>query len=359
MFVMPSKKQLKQLKSHLQTWASEAGFQQVGITDCNLDHYKSHFTQWLAENYQGEMDYMQRNQGKRLDPAQLVEGAVRVISFRMDYLPQHERERMPDIIASTNKAYISRYALGRDYHKLIRKRLAGIAKKVEAFAEVHLQQRAFVDSAPVLERAFAEKSGLGWIGKNTLLINRNAGSYFFLGEILTSLPLEADAANDHVHCGSCTACLTSCPTDAFKGPHLLDARKCISYLTIEHKGSIPIALRDKIGNRVYGCDDCQVACPWNKFNQSTQEQDFSPRHNLDSEKLLTLFNWSEEEFLKKTEGSPIRRIGYQQWIRNMAIGLGNSSPTAATQQALSSKFEHPDTDTIAKEHILWALKKLF
>jgi epoxyqueuosine reductase len=241
----------------------------------------------------------------------------------------------------------------------MRKRLAKIAKRIEDFSEQHLTQRAFVDSAPVLERALAEKAGLGWIGKNTMLINKNAGSYFFLGEILTSVPLPTTPQNEPIqtHCGSCTACLTACPTDAFTSAHQLDATKCISYLTIEHKGSIPIELRKKMGNRVYGCDDCQIVCPWNKFNQSTQELDFYPRHNLDKERLLALFLWSEEEFLSNTEGSPIRRIGYQQWLRNLAIGLGNAQKCPETIKALTKRLKDDCLSAVAREHIEWALNE--
>lgn len=348
---------MRELKTLISTWALEAGFQQVGITDCDLTPYEDHLKQWIQADYHGEMDYMQRNIALRLDPGQLVDGTLRVLSFRMDYLPKDQKERMPDILASDTTAYISRYALGRDYHKLMRKRLAGIAKKIADFAETALNQRAFVDSAPVLERAFAEKAGLGWIGRNTMLINSKAGSYFFLGEIMTSLPLPIDSSSDTLHCGSCTACLTACPTDAFVGSHRLDAKKCISYLTIEHKGSIPLTLRSKIGNRVYGCDDCQMVCPWNKFSHPTVEDDFSPRNHLDSEALVTLFQWSEEEFLTKTAGSPIRRIGYQQWIRNLAVGLGNAPGSPEISQALLKKAKDPSIGEIAKEHIHWAIQQ--
>jgi epoxyqueuosine reductase len=357
MHVQPHNLQL--LAEKINDWATNEGFQQIGITDCNLSNYRPYLEEWLANHYQGEMAYMQRNLDKRLDPKALVEGSLRVISFRMDYLPENEKQKMPEILASTDQAYVSRYALGRDYHKLMRKRLAKIAKRIEDFSEQHLTQRAFVDSAPVLERALAEKAGLGWIGKNTMLINKNAGSYFFLGEILTSVPLPTTPQNEPIqtHCGSCTACLTACPTDAFTNAHQLDATKCISYLTIEHKGSIPIELRKKMGNRVYGCDDCQIVCPWNKFNQSTQELDFYPRHNLDKERLLALFLWSEEEFLSNTEGSPIRRIGYQQWLRNLAIGLGNAQKCPETIKALTKRLKDDCLSAVAREHIEWALNE--
>lgn len=348
---------LRTIKTQLHTWAKDAGFQQVGITDCNLADYKGYFEQWLASDHHGTMEYMARNIDKRLNPEKLVEGTLRVISFRMDYLPEHEKAKMPEILASSNNAYISRYALGRDYHKLLRKKLAAIAKQLEQATEKLLDQRPFVDSAPVLERAFAEKAGLGWIGKNTMLINKQAGSYFFLGEILTSLPLEIDDTPSPLHCGSCTACLISCPTDAFKGPHQLDAKKCISYLTIEHKGPIPVELRKKMGNRIYGCDDCQIVCPWNKFSEPSQEIDFSPRQQLDQAKLLDLLKWNEATFLKKTEGSPIRRIGYAQWVRNLAVGLGNSEPSTLTMNKLQEKLSDPALNAITKEHLEWAIKK--
>lgn len=337
--------------------ALDAGFQQVGVTNLDLKNYRLYYEHWLKQHYHGEMDYMQRHFEKRLDPSLMVERAARVISLRMDYLTDtNERQIMPKLIAQSNKAYISRYALGRDYHKVIRKRLAKLANNLSELAESTLNQRPFVDSAPILERAFAEKAGLGWIGKNTMLINKNAGSYFFLGEIITSLALPIDEPEDQLHCGSCQACLDACPTQAFVAPHQLDARKCISYLTIELKGAIPKALRPLIGNRVYGCDDCQIACPFNKFTQQSNEMDFSPRHRLDDQTLLNLLTWDETTFLTKTQGSPIRRIGYQRWVRNIAVGVGNAAFNHAHILELQRKLQEDNLSEMAKEHIQWAIE---
>lgn len=349
---------LEHIKQQLQGWSQASGFQQVTVSDVKLDHYRDYYKKWISSNYHGEMAYMQRNMDKRLAPELLHEGTLRSINFRMDYLPNlQSRENMAELLQQDQKAYISRYALGRDYHKLIRKRLAAIADKLQMSAEKVLHQRAFVDSAPVLERALAEKSGMGWIGKNTMLINKHAGSYFFLAEILTDLPLAIDSPDEgrNNHCGSCQACIEVCPTQAFIGPNQLDARRCISYLTIELHDAIPEELRPLMGNRIYGCDDCQIFCPWNKFNQRTQEDDFSPRQNLDDIDLLTLFKWSEKEFLENTAGSAIRRIGYQRWIRNIAVGLGNASTSPDIIQALSQRLHDPLIENLAKEHIQWAL----
>lgn len=345
--------QYAQIALKIRGWGLEAGFQQIGITDVDLSAYKKHYDNWLAANYHGEMEYMQRHAEKRVNPALLHDGSLRCISFRMDYYPA---ETTPiEVLNSPEKAYISRYALGRDYHKLIRKRLAQIAEKIAAEAHKQLNQRAFVDSAPVLERALAEKSALGWIGKNTMLLNSKAGSWFFLGEILTDLPLPIDLPQENTHCGSCTACLDVCPTGAFIGPYQLDARKCISYLTIELKGAIPETLRPLMGNRVFGCDDCQLVCPWNKFSASSKEDDFKPRHNLENSDLLALFQWTEAEFMEKTAGSPIRRIGYERWLRNLAVGLGNAPYHPNIVQVLQSAL--PDASDLLKEHIVWAIKQ--
>jgi epoxyqueuosine reductase len=298
------------------------------------------------------MDYMARHGSKRARPQELVPGTCRVLSLRMDYLAQDTQPL--EVLASPDKAYISRYTLGRDYHKLIRKRLARLAKRIEEQAGGG-QYRAFVDSAPVLERAVAERAGLGWIGKNTLLINAHAGSWFFLGEIYTDLPLPVDTPQRTKHCGTCTACLELCPTDAFNGPFELDARKCISYLTIEHKGSIDPALRPLMGNRIFGCDDCQLVCPWNKFAQATGEGDFQPRHELADAQLVALFLWDETTFLAKTEGSAIRRIGYERWLRNLAVALGNAPTSEAVISALQSRREFPSE--LVREHVAWALQR--
>ena len=349
-----------QLKDKIQQWSTEAGFQQMRITDVNLEDYQGYYQQWLDNNYHGQMSYMQRNVDKRLQPALLHEGTLRCISFRMDYLPSSQnRKLMEQLLQQSQKAYISRYALGRDYHKLIRKRLAALADKIQLHSEEQLNQRAFVDSAPVLERALAEKAGMGWIGKNTMLINKTAGSYFFLAEILTDLPLPLDevAEQNSNHCGSCTQCLDICPTQAFSGPNQLDARRCISYLTIELHDAIPLELRPMIGNRIYGCDDCQIFCPWNKFNQASGEDDFSPRQQLDDSDLLSLFAWSEQEFLDNTAGSPIRRIGYQRWLRNIAVGLGNADYDEQIIVRLKQRLLQTDIETMVKEHMSWALQQ--
>ena len=347
------KDQYAQLASQIRRWGNETGFQQIGITDVDLSAYKAYYDNWLSANYHGEMEYMQRHAEKRTNPALLHDGSLRCISFRMDYYSSETRAI--EVLNSPEKAYLSRYALGRDYHKLIRKRLAGIAEKIQDEAHKQLNQRAFVDSAPVLERALAEKSSLGWIGKNTMLINSKAGSWFFLGEILTDLPLPIDSPQENMHCGTCKACLDICPTKAFKGPHQLDARKCISYLTIELKGAIPEELRPMMGNRVFGCDDCQLVCPWNKFSENSTEDDFSPRHHLENSDLLELFQWTEEEFLQKTAGSPIRRIGYNQWLRNLAVGLGN----APYQPEIIHTLEYAllNANELLKEHINWAIQQ--
>tara|TARA_Y100001973_G_scaffold87801_1_gene132245 strand:- start:439 stop:1266 length:828 start_codon:yes stop_codon:yes gene_type:complete len=268
----------------------------------------------------------------------------------MDYLPTETE--MAKRLANPDAAYISRYALGRDYHKLIRRRLQQLAERIEQLIGP-FGYRAFVDSAPVMERALATRSGLGWIGKNTMLINRKAGSYFFLGELYTDLPLPIDAPQQTEHCGKCTACLTACPTDAFVDSHVLDARRCISYLTIELKGAIPEDLRKPMGNRVFGCDDCQLVCPWNRFAKATQETDFTPRHNLDQASLVELFRWDEATFLKRTEGSPVRRIGHERWLRNLAVGLGNATSSINVIEALKQRQTHPSA--LVREHVDWAL----
>lgn len=337
------------LTQQVRLWGRELGFQQVGITDLYVSEQAAHLRQWLQQHYHGEMDYMERHAALRSNPAELVPGTLRVISVRMDYLPADTQ--MVEVLQNPRQAYVSRYALGRDYHKLIRRRLQQLADRIQQ--EVGpFGYRAFVDSAPVLERAFAEKAGLGWIGKNTMLINKRAGSWFFLGELFTDLPLDVDTKADF-HCGSCTACLEVCPTQAFVGAQILDARRCISYLTIELRSSIPLELRPLIGNRVFGCDDCQLCCPWNKFSSPTQERDFTPRHALDRAELLTLFAWSEAEFLRNTEGSPIRRIGYECWLRNLAVALGNAPAADDVKQALQARLDHPSE--LVREHVQWAL----
>ncbi|MEI7949897.1 MAG: tRNA epoxyqueuosine(34) reductase QueG [Gammaproteobacteria bacterium] len=339
------------LTQQIKTWGRELGFQQVGIADVDVQEHAGHLQEWLKQQYHGEMHYMERHAGLRSEPAQLVPGTLRVISVRMDYLPAGTETI--HVLHNPQQAYLSRYALGRDYHKLIRKRLQQLAERIQQ--EVgEFGYRAFVDSAPVLERALAEKAGLGWIGKNTMLINKRAGSWFFLGELFTDLPLALDAKAEF-HCGTCTACLEVCPTQAFVGPNLLDARRCISYLTIELRGSIPLELRPLIGNRVFGCDDCQLCCPWNKFSSPTRETAFTPRHQLDRAQLLDLFNWSETEFLSNTEGSPIRRIGYECWLRNLAVALGNAPTSPQLIAALQSRQAH--ASMLVQEHVAWALAR--
>ena len=339
------------IRSQLEQWAQELGFQQVGITGIDLAQHEGYLQKWLDAGYQGDMHYMTRHGLKRARPAELIPGTCTVLTLRMDYFPESAAD--PEVLLTqSDRAYISRYALGRDYHKLMRQRLARLAKRIEAELGSG-QYRAFVDSAPVLERALAEQAGMGWIAKNTMLINERAGSWFFLGEIYTDIPFNTDAPKTEKHCGSCTACLDICPTQAFVAPHVLDARKCISYLTIEHPGSIDPALRPLMGNRIYGCDDCQLVCPWNKFSQPTHEPDFAPRHNLDNETLAQLFAWTDHEFETRLQGSPIRRIGYERWLRNIAIALGNATKTIEVVDALSKRRDHPSP--LVREHVAWAL----
>ncbi len=341
---------MQTLRQQLTDWAHELGFQQIGVTDIDLADHEILLKRWLAEGYHGDMHYMADHGNMRSRPDELLPGTIRVISVRMDYLAPNV-----DIIGQlTNKehAYISRYALGRDYHKLVRKRLTELGKRLQ-HASDNMGFRAFVDSAPVLERALANKAGLGWIGKNTMLINRKAGSYFFLGELLTDLPLPLDAPETKDHCGRCRACLDICPTQAFVDEHVLDARRCISYLTIELKGAIPQDLRKGMGNRIFGCDDCQLGCPWNRFSKASQEDDFTPRHQLDKARLLDLFQWDEATFLARTEGMPIRRTGYENWLRNIAVALGNAPHSIDVIEALRNKREH--VSELVQEHIDWAL----
>jgi epoxyqueuosine reductase len=350
-----------ELLTTLRRWATELGFQQLGISGIELEQHEQWLQQWLAAGYQGEMQWMGQHGNKRSRPEELVPGTVRVLSLRMDYFGEEHVRLQGDggesnlalqVLADPNRAYISRYTLGRDYHKLVRKRLATLGRQIEALAGGG-RYRAFVDSAPVLERALAEQAGLGWIAKNTMLINPEAGSWFFLGEIYTDLPLPVDEPQQDKHCGTCTACLDICPTGAFFGPYQLDARRCISYLTIELDGPIPEDLRPLMGNRVFGCDDCQLVCPWNKFAQPTAEADFKPRHQLDDIALVELFSWDEETWLSRTEGSALRRIGHARWLRNLAVALGNAPTSEAVLAALASRRQHPSA--LVREHVSWAL----
>ncbi|MDH5500765.1 MAG: tRNA epoxyqueuosine(34) reductase QueG [Gammaproteobacteria bacterium] len=340
------------LVKRIRSWGSELGFQQIGISDIDLRTAESRLGDWLRLRYHGEMVYMERHGTRRTRPKLLVPGTVSVVTARMDYWPDDAGESAA-LLDHPSKAYVSRYALGRDYHKVLRSRLQALANRIEREIGPH-GHRVFVDSAPVLEKPLAEKAGLGWIGKHTNLINRDAGSWFFLGELYTDIPLPADSAEES-HCGSCRACLDVCPTRAIVGPYQLDARRCISYLTIELHGSIPEEFRKPMGNRIYGCDDCQLFCPWNKFAQATAEADFRPRHGLDDVQLTELFSWSEEIWMKNTEGSAIRRIGYERWLRNIAVALGNAESSAEVINALQEKRNHGSE--IVREHVQWALSQ--
>ncbi len=367
------------LEQSIKTWGKECGFSEVRITGIDLSRHEAGLTAWLDAGYHGTMDYMASHGMKRARPAELVPGAVCAIMVRMNYVTPESRAdwRELELHRSTQseQALISMYARGRDYHKVLRLRLQDLASRIEAEVGT-FGYRVFTDSAPVMEVALAEKAGLGWRGKHTLLLNRHAGSFFFIGEIITDLPLAADPPITP-RCGQCTACLDICPTQAIVAPYQVDARRCISYLTIELKGSIPPELRPLIGNRVYGCDDCQLGCPWNKFAQVSEQTDFLVRNGLDHASLIELFSWSESDFMKKLEGSPIRRIGYQRWLRNMAVGLGNArrallqknQDTSAIDTALQARLSWCETQTPApggeeekdktdmiREHILWALE---
>jgi epoxyqueuosine reductase len=338
------------LKDEIVEWCRELGFQQTGISDINLAKAEVQLNEWLAARFHGSMHYMERHGSKRSRPEELVRGTVRVISVRMDYLPESQ-DMAKQLLDHPSRAYVSRYALGRDYHKLMRRRLRTLAQRIEKRIG-EFGYRVFVDSAPVLEKAIAEKAGLGWVGKHTNVINRNEGSWFFLGELYTDLPLAPDDA-EQSHCGTCTACIDVCPTDAIVAPYKLDARRCISYLTIESKDPIPVEFRKAIGNRIYGCDDCQLFCPWNKFAQPTGEPDFAPRHDLDNAKLVDLFMWDEQTWLDRMEGSAIRRIGHEQWLRNIAVALGNAETSSEVVAALKSR-QHGESENVAL-HVNWAL----
>lgn len=342
---------LTALGTDIKRWGVELGFQQVTFTDIDLSAYEPKLRAWIGNKFHGEMDYMARNHELRSHPDKLHPGTIRVICVRMDYAKELENSLIP--LQNSTKAYVARYARGRDYHKVMRKRLQSLAEKIESVAGP-MGYRAFVDSAPVLERALAEKSGMGWIGKNTMLINKQAGSWFFLGELFTDLPLPVDQQESD-HCGTCHACLDICPTQAFVQPNLLDATRCISYLTIELRTSIPIEFRRAMGNRIFGCDDCQLVCPWNKFTHLSAEADFTPRHHLDDVHLVTLFNWSEAEFLQNTAGSPIRRIGYECWLRNIAVALGNAQKSPEVMAALESQRQ--SSSALVREHVEWALQQ--
>ncbi len=338
------------LLTRIRDWARELGFQQLGVTDTDLSRSEARLEEWLDQERHGTMEWMARHGRKRSRPARLKPGTRRVISVRMDYLPGRAAEAW-SVLNDSERAYVSRYALGRDYHKLMRRRLQQLADRIrEAVGE--FDYRVFVDSAPVMEKPLAEKAGLGWIGKHTNLLNRHAGSWFFLGEIYTDLPLPLDEPGRD-HCGSCRRCIDICPTGAITGPYRLDARKCISYLTIEHDGPIPERFRRALGNRIYGCDDCQLVCPWNRYARITEQDDFNPREQLDAASLVTLFAWDEATFLEKTRGSAIRRIGHERWLRNIAVALGNAPTQADVIEALQSRRNHDSA--LVREHVEWAL----
>ncbi|MBI3069412.1 MAG: tRNA epoxyqueuosine(34) reductase QueG [Betaproteobacteria bacterium] len=340
------------LARDIKAWGKALGFQEVGIADRDLAEAEIGLLAWLHRGFHGEMDYMAKHGVKRSRPAELVPGTLRVITARMNYLPPAARDSQ-EVIEDRGKAFLSRYALGRDYHKVLRRRLQELTDRIGA-AVGKFNYRVFTDSAPVLEVEIAARAGLGWRGKHTLLLTREAGSHFFLGEIYTDLPLPVDRAQEE-HCGTCRKCLDVCPTQAIVAPYRLDARRCISYLTIEHKGSIPAELRPLVGNRVYGCDDCQLVCPWNRFAQPGAEPDFAVRHGLDDITLVALFGWSEEEFHAKLSGSAIHRIGYERWLRNLAVGLGNAPTSPAVVAALRARADHPSQ--LVREHVEWALAR--
>ena len=332
--------------------AREHGFQRCGISGVELGADEAHLRDWLAQGLYGTMEWMARHGTMRARPQELVPGTVRVLSVGLDY-GRNDDDSAWQTLADGQRAYVARYALGRDYHKLMRNRLQKLAERLQQEFGT-FGYRVFVDSAPVLERALARDAGLGWIGKHTCLIDRDGGSWFFLGEIYLDLPLPVDPPAS-AHCGTCTRCIEVCPTQAIVAPHRLDARRCISYLTIEHDGPIPAELRPAIGNRIFGCDDCQLVCPWNKFARRTDEPDFRARNNLDQASLAELFAWEEDEFLRRTEGSAIRRSGHERWLRNIAVALGNAPSTPEVLAALQSRSDHPSA--LVREHVAWALAR--
>ncbi|AVZ78686.1 tRNA epoxyqueuosine(34) reductase QueG [Zoogloeaceae bacteirum Par-f-2] len=342
--------QLKALKLRIQAWGRELGFDAVGVSGVDLSAAEPGLAAWLEAGFHGEMDYMARHGMKRARPSELLPGTLRVISARMNYWPK-AADAMENL-ADGRRAYVSRYALGRDYHKVLRNRLQKLAERIDA--ELPHGYRVFVDSAPVLEVELASRAALGWRGKHSLLLDRTAGSWFFLGEIFTNLPLPEDQPTA-AHCGRCTACLDACPTGAIVAPYRVDARRCISYLTIELQGPIPEALRPAIGNRIYGCDDCQLVCPWNRFARLGAQMDFAPRHGLDRASLVELFSWSAHDFDFRMAGSPIRRIGYERWLRNLAVALGNAPHSPAVVAALRARAD--DASALVREHVAWALAR--
>ncbi len=343
---------LDRLSRDIRTWGRELGFDQIGIAGTELGRDELQLLDWLARGRHGAMSYMERHGVRRSRPTELMPGTLRVISGRMNYLPADAAD-MNRVLGDGALAYVARYALGQDYHRLLRRRMQALAKRIESTAGP-FGYRAFCDSAPVMEKPLARNASLGWIGKHTNLISREAGSWFFLAELYTDLPLPLDApAADH--CGSCSRCLEACPTGAIVGPYQLDARRCIAYLTIELRAAIPEDLRPLVGNRIFGCDDCQIVCPWNRTAQTATLAEFAPRHGLDASKLLQLFAWTEEEFQHRTEGSAIRRTGYECWLRNIAVALGNAPADAAVRAALLARCDHPSE--LVREHVRWALAR--
>ncbi|MGE9551250.1 tRNA epoxyqueuosine(34) reductase QueG [Erwinia amylovora] len=341
---------LHQLALDIKQWGQDLGFQQVGICDTDLSQEEPRLQEWLDKQYHGEMDWMARHGMMRARPHELLPGTLRVISVRMNYLPA--KAAFATTLKNARLGYVSRYALGRDYHKVLRNRLKKLGDLIRERFE-HAEFRPFVDSAPVMERPLAVKAGLGWTGKHSLVLNREAGSWFFLGELLINLPLPIDSPQPE-QCGRCVACITTCPTGAIVEPYTVDARRCISYLTIELEGVIPEEFRPLIGNRIYGCDDCQLICPWNRYGQLTDEDDFSPRAVLHAPPLVELFAWDEAKFLRVTEGSAIRRIGHLRWLRNVAVALGNAPWSAENVAALSTRLGENE---MLDEHIHWALAR--
>ena len=342
----------RSLADEIRQWGLALGFAEIGIADTELSEEEVRLMRWLDAGRHGAMDYMARHGARRSRPAELVPGTVRVISVRLDYHPAGARDSS-EVLADPERAYIARYALGRDYHKVLRGKLQKLAERIRDRVDDY-RYRVFTDSAPVMEVALAAKAGLGWRGKHTLLLSRDRGSWFFLGEIYTDLPLPVSTATS-AHCGSCSKCIDVCPTQAIVAPYELDARRCISYLTIELDGSIPEALRPLIGNRVYGCDDCQLVCPWNRYAQFTSEPDFDVRHGLDDASLVELFAWTAAEFDLRMQGSPIRRIGYERWLRNLAVGLGNAPSSPEIEAALRARADDPSP--LVREHVAWALAR--
>ena len=344
---------LPRLREKIERWARELGFQSLGISSGQLTQAESHLLEWLDRGYHGTMTYMSRHGSARTRPHELLPGTVRIISVRMDYRPEDVADSLAGLEDLRN-GYVARYAVGRDYHRLMRRRLQRLADHI-ADAIGPFLYRAFTDSAPVMEKPLASQAGLGWIGKHTNLINKNAGSFFFIGELYTDLPLPVDGPVSD-HCGECSRCITACPTGAIVGPYQLDARRCISYLTIELKGSIPIELRASIGNRIFGCDDCQLVCPWNRFSQPTEEIGFALNPQFAAPPLVSLLAWDEDQFLRNTSGTALRRITHEQWLRNVAVAIGNGPRDQAALDVLTDRLAHPSP--MVREHVVWALAQL-